>query len=131
VLSRFRVSLLFSRIGQQGHIAGPFDRVLDGALKGGTGAGALPAIEFALRGAKFLEALHVFKIHVCRPRATLFGTKPAPVLSTSPKLLSDHGSICLYQFALVRATQEVIKLAAAAASVNAGSTKAAAGKFGV
>jgi hypothetical protein len=75
---------LLPNIGQECHVASAFDGVFDRSLEGGAGAAPLFAVQFALAGAELFETLHVFVIYIGRPRAALFGAKPATIFSPPP-----------------------------------------------
>src|SRR5258708_34133861 len=81
---------LFPHIRHQSHEPRPLDGVLDSALEGGAVAAALAAENLALVRAQFLERLHVLVIDERRPRTALARAKPAAILPTSSKLLTDH-----------------------------------------
>jgi hypothetical protein len=79
---KFSVSL--PDIGHQSHEASPLDGVFHRSLEGGASAAPLFAIQLALARAELLEALHVFVIHVRRPRAAFLGAEPTAIFPSSP-----------------------------------------------
>jgi hypothetical protein len=81
---------LFPNIRHQRHKPRSLDGVLHRTLKGRTVAAALPAEDLALVRAQLFHRLHVFVIDKRRARAALTRAKPAAILSTSSKLLTDH-----------------------------------------
>ncbi len=86
---------MLADIGQQGHEAGSFDRVLDGALECGAVATALAAEHLALTGDHLLETLNVLVIDERRPRATFLRAESATVLAAATQLLPDHSHLAL------------------------------------
>ena len=71
-------------IRHQRHETGPLDGVFDRSLEGSAGAAPLLAVQFALARAKLLETLHVFIVHVGRPRAAFLGAEPTAIFPSSP-----------------------------------------------
>jgi hypothetical protein len=80
---RILAGVLLADVGQQRHEAGALDRVLHRPLERGAVAAALAAKEFALAGAHFLQALHVFVIDEGRSRATFLGAETATILAST------------------------------------------------
>ena len=87
------VKTLFPNVGHEGHEAGSFDGVLDGALKGGAVAAAFAAEKLALAGAHLLHALHVFVIDECRAGAAFLGAKTATIFPATSKFLANHSNL--------------------------------------
>src|SRR5262249_2933103 len=81
---------LIADVCQEGHEAGPLDRGADRALKRGTIARALAAVELALRGAEFLQRGHVLVIDEGRPRAALLRAEAALAAAALTQFLADH-----------------------------------------
>src|SRR5437660_798503 len=70
---------LLAHVGQKGHEAGAFDRVLDRTLEGCTIAAAFAAEQLALAGTEFLQALYVLVIDEGRPGTAFLGAESAAV----------------------------------------------------
>lgn len=81
---------LFADVWQQRHEPSPLQCRGDRSLERGTIAGSLAAVELALARAEFLETLHVFEIDKSRPRAAVFGAKPAAILASTTQFLANH-----------------------------------------
>lgn len=86
----FQPWILLTNVWHEGHETSTLDRVLDGALEGGTVTGAFAAENFALAGAKFLKCLHVFIIYKGRTRTAFLGAESAAVLSAPTEFLANH-----------------------------------------
>jgi hypothetical protein len=87
---RFRPESLLANIWHQCHEASTLDGVFDSALEGGAVAATFAAEQFALAGAHFLQALHVFVIDKSRTRASLFSAKAATIFAATTELLANH-----------------------------------------
>src|SRR5438105_3489500 len=81
---------LIGDVGQQGHEAGPLDRGADRALERGAIAGALAAVELALRRAELLQRGNVFVIDEGWPWAAFPRAEAALAAAALAQFLADH-----------------------------------------
>src|SRR5262249_47760354 len=97
-----RLVRLLADVRHEGHETGSLDRILDGALEGGTIAAAFAAEELPLTRAHLLQARHILVVHVSRPRASFLGAEATAILSSSTQLFPNHSVSSRTQFIFAR-----------------------------